>query len=228
MDHNYGRIAENKAVNNSIYYCFNFINEKEQKRFVKKFKNQPHTNIQIMHTYRELLVGAYISANGIKVENERKIGTKTPDWSITDQSDNVIAIIEVINHHIDEKTNEPILEQFKAGKKAIAFFPNGNDPENKRLYLHIQDKANKYKDLVKGINVPYVVAVFMDFLTVIDDQETKECLMDGKEPLFRLYPDLSGVLHFEESNGSYKFTYIENPFALRKITIPSGWLLKSV
>jgi hypothetical protein len=91
------------------------------------------------------------------------------------------------------------------------------------LYSNIQDKASKYKDLVAKIKVPYVVAVFIDFLTAIDVQETTDCLLRGDESLFKLYPDLSGVMHFEEKQGTYCFYYIENPFALRRIDIPSGY-----
>lgn len=227
MDRKFGLIAENIRLNEAIYDCFAFLNEIEQKRFVKKFREQPHSEIQIMHTFHELLVGAYLCMNGFVVENDHEICNKTPDWSILDSSNDVVAIVEIINHHIDNKTNDYILEQLKAGKKVVAYFPNGNDPRKNRLYQHIQDKASKYKDLVAQINVPYVVAVFIDFISVIDVQETKEILMSGDESLFRLYPYLSGVLQFEEANcGSYGFSFIENPYALHRISIPSGYLLK--
>jgi hypothetical protein len=79
--------------------------------------------------------------------------------------------------------------------------------------------------LVSELQLPYVVAVFIDFLAVIEVQEVKDCLMNGDEPLFKSYPDLSGVLYFEESNrGSYYFEFIENSYALRKMDIPSGYL----
>jgi hypothetical protein len=228
MDMKYGFIAESLRINEAIYDCFSFLNEKEQKKFVKKFKEQPHSEIQIMHTFHELLLGTYLSKNGFVVENDHKLSNKTPDWSILDSSYDVVAIVEIVNHHIDNKTNDYILAQLKAGKKALGYFPNGNDPDHNHLYSHIQDKACKYKDLVAKINVPYVVAVFIDFIAVIDVQETKDCLMSGDEPLFKLYPDLSGVLHFEETNrGSYCFSFIENPYALRRIDIPSGYLMKN-
>jgi hypothetical protein len=80
---------------------------------------------------------------------------------------------------------------------------------------------------VTKINIPYIVAIFIDFLAIIDVQETKECLMGGENQLFMLYPDLSGVLQFDEVNGGLcYFTYLENPFAVRKIDIPSGYLMK--
>ncbi|MDK2980173.1 MAG: hypothetical protein PWQ55_520 [Chloroflexota bacterium] len=51
----YGEISTNKRINNTIYDCFNYLQESDQKKFVKKFHDQPKTNIQIMHTFRELI-----------------------------------------------------------------------------------------------------------------------------------------------------------------------------
>jgi hypothetical protein len=220
----YGQIAESKRINEAIYDCFDFLDEKEQKKFVKKFKDQPHYGIQVMHTFRELLLGAYLSASSLKVVYDRDIFGKTPDWSLLDESSKVIAIVEMVYHHLDRDTEDDLLAQREAGKIALGYFPHSNDPEFLRLYSHVQEKVGVYKNIVAGINVPYVVAVFMDFTAVIDVQETKDCLMSGDEPLFKSYPDLSGVLHFEENGGSYYFTFIENPYAIRKIDIPSGYL----
>ncbi len=228
MEAKYGQIAESPKINESIYDCFDLLNEEEQKKFIKRFKKIPHTKIQIMHTFRELLVGTYLIANGLKVEYEHNFDGDTPDWAILDDSSNITAIVEMVYHHLDRDTENGILAQRKAGKVALGYFPHSNDLDFIRLYTHVKDKASRYKDLVSGLQVPYVVAVFIDFTAVIDVQETKDCLMSGDKPLFKLYPDLSGVLHFEESNcGSYHFSFIENPYALRKIDIPSGYLIKS-
>lgn len=169
-----------------------------------------------------------MSSNGLVVENDRKICGKTPDWVILDTSSSITAVVEMVYHHIDRDTNNHILSQQKAGKAAITYHPNGNDPKHLRLYSQIQDKAGKYKELVAKLQVPYVVAIYIDFLAVISVQEVKDCLIGWDESLFKHYPDLSGVLYFEESNrGSYRFEFIENPYALRKIDIPTGYLVKS-
>jgi hypothetical protein len=228
MEAKYGQIAESTKINEAIYDCFDLLDEKEQKKFVKKFKDNPHDQIHVMHTFRELLLGAYLSANGLNVESERNICGKTPDWSILDSSSNVTAIVEAVTHHLDRKAEDELLEQKRAGKNVLSYWPNGNDPDHRRVYSHIKDKADKYKEIVSELKVPYVVSIFIDFLAVIDVQEVKDCLMSGDEPLFKLYPDLSGVLHFEESNrGSYYFELIENSYALRKIDIPTGYFMKS-
>ena len=129
MEAKYGQIAESIKINQAIYDCFAFLNEKEQKKFVKKLeRSSPHTKTQVMHTFCELLLGTYLSANGFIVENERKICRKTPDWSILNSSSNIIALVEMVYHHIDNKTNNYILAQRKAGKIAIGYWSNSNDP----------------------------------------------------------------------------------------------------
>lgn len=215
-------------MNNSIYECFRFLNEHEQRKFIKKFKDQPHTSIQIMHTFRELLLGAFLSKMGFIVESDKKIDNKTPDWALLNSSQDVIGIVEQITHHLDSKTNDGILSQINSIKSPYAYFPHGNDPHFERLYDKLQKKAAKYESLLQKRKIPCVVSVFMDFLTVVDVDETKTCLLSGDKSLFGCYPNLSGVLHFEEANnGNYAFSFIENPFALYKISIPNGNLMTS-
>ena len=54
----YGQIAGSKRVNYAIYRCFEHLCDKDQQRFVRKFREQPHDSDQIMHTFRELILGA--------------------------------------------------------------------------------------------------------------------------------------------------------------------------
>ena len=219
----YGEISANKRINKAIYDCFDYLQEKEQKKFVKKFHDQPHANIQIMHTFRELILGAYLSKSGFIVENDRNLCKKTPDWSICDLAGNVTCAIEMVYHHIDNKTNSEIVRQYKEGKKVFAYFPNVNDPDNYRLYSQIQIKASKYKYIINKLAIPYIVAIFIDFTLDIDISEMKTCLSTGNDPIFEHYKGLSGVLKFEEGNfEAYNFSYISNPNAEYKFSIPSG------
>jgi len=39
MEAKYGQIAEGTKINEAIYDCFDFLSEKEQKKFVKKLKD---------------------------------------------------------------------------------------------------------------------------------------------------------------------------------------------
>jgi hypothetical protein len=76
---------------------------------------------------------------------------------------------------------------------------------------------------VRDLGVPYIVAVFGEFRAAIDfEEEVCPCLFDEEFGLFRMYPDVSGVLYFEETSGRYLFRYAHNPNALRAFDLPSG------
>ncbi len=60
MAFKYGQIAESQAVNASVYVCFEELEESAQQKFVKMFRQQPHDQAQVMHTLRELILGAYL------------------------------------------------------------------------------------------------------------------------------------------------------------------------
>jgi hypothetical protein len=224
MDAKYGQIAESNNINLAISTCFNYLSEVDQKKFVTKFKDHHHKK-QVMDTFRELILGAYLSKNNYIVEYARKIGTQEPDWTIVDKSQNFVSIIEMVAHHIDDETNTDIEAQLNSGRIFASYRPDGNDPDHNHLYSRILKKATGYKDLITELDVPYVVAIYFDFKAVIDVQETIDCLTSGEESLFKHCPYLSGVLHFEEANsGKYGFWFIENQHAFHKINIPSGYL----
>jgi hypothetical protein len=56
----YGQVAESHAVNALIYICFEELEESAQQKFVKLFRQQPYDQAQVMHTLRELILGAYL------------------------------------------------------------------------------------------------------------------------------------------------------------------------
>ncbi len=80
----YGQIAGNTSINAMIYRCFEYICEEDQRKFVKKFREQPHDSDQIKHTFRELVLGAYLGSNSFRVKHDYVIDDQTPDWSILD------------------------------------------------------------------------------------------------------------------------------------------------
>ena len=67
-----------------IHNCFQYLDERDVKKFQREFKVQPHDKGQIMHTFRELILGAYLSKHGFQVRYDYKIDSKTPDWCILD------------------------------------------------------------------------------------------------------------------------------------------------
>src|SRR5258708_7586501 len=93
----YGTIAEGKTVNRAIYRCFELIPEEEARKFVKKFREQPHNGPQVNHSFRELILGAYLWKQGIKVSHDYMIEQETPDWCLI--QDKACGIVELVNFH---------------------------------------------------------------------------------------------------------------------------------
>jgi hypothetical protein len=218
----YGQIAGNTSINAMIYRCFEYICEEDQRKFVKKFQEQPHDSDQIMHTFRELVLGGYLSSKGFRVKHDYVIDDQTPDWSILDvEGQSITGIVELANFHIDKASENDIKEQ-KHARGIASYWRDQNKDNVARLYHSIWCKASVYKSLTEKLQVPYVVGVFGEFEAAIDFEEVCVCLFDEKAGLFGMYPELSGVLYFEENHGQYSFKHASNPDALQKIELPVG------
>ncbi len=214
----YGQIAGSKSINAAIYRCFECITEEDARKFIKKFHDQPHDDPQIMHTFRELILGAYLSSNGFKVRYDSEIDEETPDWCICDEVLVLKGIVELTNFHIDRATEKDIEQQARARGMWAGRLGTNDD----RLYNSIWSKAQKYKTLVEKRQVPYVIAVFGEFTAVVDMDELQRCLLRQEVGLFWQYPVITGVLFFEENGGQYLFSYIPNPMPRNAMNIPSG------
>ncbi len=217
----YGQIAGNKSINDCICRCFDYIHEADARMFVKKFSEQLHNNTQVMHTFRELILGAYLASNGFKVRYDNSVDSSTPDWCILDEASNINGIVELTNFHTDKETETEIQEAKQSKGVWVGWMP----PNDERLYQIIWGKARVYKALVEKYRVPYVIAVFSEFTAALDIDELHSCLFHDETGLFVLYPTTSGVLFFEERTGRYAFTYLQNPHAHRELHIQDGVFL---
>jgi len=174
------KIARNRSINAVIYRCFTYINREDKHRFVQKFQEQPHDQDQILHTFRELILGSFLGYNHFQVKNEYRIGNKTPDWSVLNDDLSVSCIIELVNFHIDKDTEEYINTELL--DRGSAFYRT--EKNEKRLYHSIQNKITTYNKIVESFNVPYVVAVFSDFKANLDTSEFRSCLFGDEFGLF--------------------------------------------
>lgn len=218
----YGQIAKKKRINATIYQCFEYLSEQEARKFVRKFKDQPDDKVQWWHTFRELILGAFLAKNGFHVQSDYRIDTKTPDWCVVDDSLRPRCIVELVSFHLDADTSEDMARQFQ--ERGI--WCNFEKPNTTRLYHAIWEKASVYKPLANTHDLPYVVAVFGDFVD-IKEEELDECLFAAETGLFEAYPEVSGLLFFEEKSlESYAFIYKPNPRAVRGMSLPSGGFQK--
>ena len=214
----YGQIAGNKSINETIYRCFECISANDLLKFVKKFRHQLSDNTQVMHTFRELVLGAYLASKGFDVKYENGVDGKTPDWCLVDTSLTPTAIVEVINFHVDRETEGNIESQLQRTNRWVGW----QQPNDARLYQRIRDKASGYKHLVERYSIPYIVALYGEFTAAVNSDELNACLYDGVYGLFGQYANLSGLLYFEEKSGRYHFTYMPNPDSCDPLDIPNG------
>jgi hypothetical protein len=76
----FGQISPAPRMNATIYRCFELIGDEDARKFVKKFAEQPHDGPQVMHTFRELVVGAHMVTQGLPARYDDKVDGKKPDW----------------------------------------------------------------------------------------------------------------------------------------------------
>lgn len=222
MTMKYGQIAVSNSINVMIYHCFEYICEEDQRKFVKKFKEQPHDSDQIMHSLRELVLGAYLGSKGFNVRYDYVIDNQTPDWSILDtEGESITAIVELTNFHIDKATEDEIEEQARVSNIA-SYRRDGNKNNVNRLYQALWKKAWTYKSLIEKLHISYVVVVFGELEAILEFDEFCSCLIDKMTGIFGMYPELSGGLYFVQNHEQYSFNYISNPNALQIMELPIG------
>ena len=227
----YGQLAVNKNVNESIYRWFEIISSEDKRKFVTKFREQAGNDPLFTHTYRELVLGAYLGTSGFRIGYERGIDKKTPDWCILDNEANPTGVVELTNFHSDMTTEDEMETAFKARGIWMDWTESHRDDNAKRLYHVIWQKAGSYKEVVKRHDLGLVIGVFGIFSTNLDRQLLEECLL-GDEGLFSSYPELSGALLFSERGNlivndkflDYKFEFLGNPKPSRELKIPDGCL----
>jgi len=217
----YGKISGNSSINQCIYQCFKYICKEDQIKFLKKFRKNPHDSDEIMHIFRELILGAYLGSNNFKIRYEFNINGQTPDWSAVNKSNKCECIIELVNFHIDKKTERQV--QANREKSRMFFFWRDQNKDNlDRLHQSILHKIQKYRKLANELKIPYIISLYIDFMISIDLDEVKECIFEKGIDLFKNYPEVSGLLYFRESNGKYIFNYLQNQHALNEVEITDG------
>jgi hypothetical protein len=208
----YGILAGNQQINACIYKCLEVFCDEDARKFVKKFRND--SPIQSTHTFRELLVGAYLMNLGLNAKYEKNIQGKTPDWSVWTIEWDLVAIIEQMTFNQSRELKDEITTTLKSGQIWTGWIP----PNVDRLFQKLQEKSEKYEPIAASLRIPYIVAIFSDFMSSIDQEELQEVLFkvhDGG--IFRRFKELAGILFFEESAANYEFTYLQNPFAPQAI-----------
>lgn len=230
----HGQISENKSINEAIYECFQHLENADVERFVSEFRSQPHDEHQVLHTFRELVLGSYLARNGFRVRAYQKYGGREPDWSILGQGGELLALIDIVNFHAGQKTETYVHKTLAEGKVAA---PEIDEEANSlRFYQSVKKKCTVYHDLIESRNIPYVIGFFPQFEIVVDRFQIMENLYSGDSGLFRSgddggYPNVSGLVNYPDLTlpdspnsvaHAYRFEYFPNPYARRPFAFPSG------
>ena len=176
----YGQIAGNASINTAIYRCFAYLSERDAQSFVRRFRDQKDNNSQVMHTFRELILGGYLGQSGYHPTCTLTFGTQTPDWALWANSDEVSAIVELVNFHPAKSVEDSIMEHRDAGQVWVGRV----GPHGDRLQDRLEEKAAVYKSLVTTLNVPYVVAVFSEFIAALEMEDVLPHLLEPVTGLF--------------------------------------------
>ena len=191
----YGILSPNRSINAAIYSCLSCVRQSDAEVVVRKLKSQAEDHIQVMHTFRELLVGAYLADSGRRVAYEASHAGARPDWTLCDETGDVSAIVEITNFHTPRTVESEIVATLERG----AIYCDWSPDPTERLYQSIQKKIDRYHSLVMSLSCPYIVAVYTDFRAAIEPEEVYDVLHTAYGGgIFSYSESISGVLWFEE------------------------------
>ena len=204
----YGVLAGNSSINSRIYEMFESIDPRDIPAFVKKFRNE--SDDQRFHTFRELILGAELCRKGLKLRYEKKIGDRTPDWTILTQDGEVNEILDVATLHQRRVKDLGIGQTVANGHIWTGWVTVPAD----HIYSKIQSKADSYSDLAAQGSMPYTVCLFGEFTACVDPAQIEHVLYTHHGGIFQDRPELSGVLYFHERSGVYHYTHFPNHSSL--------------
>lgn len=214
MTYQIAPLAGNSRVNERIHELLPLLVEQDQRKFVKKFKAESAE--QAGHTFRELVLGAFLLKQGFAARHEVLLDGKTPDWVIYSTSGHLVAVVDQITFHQARALDDEINSALRAGETWEGWLPD-NTP---RLYQKLHAKAQAYQALSKVYSAAYIVAMFADFNASVDSDEFNDALYRAYDGgVFAHNSNLTGVIYFTEAGGQYPFKYFSNPHSHHSLQI---------
>jgi hypothetical protein len=116
------------------------------KKSAEKHRDE-NTDAGARHIFREFIPASFLNQNGFAFEYEKPISRKTPDW-------------------LDD-SSKLMLESYTYERGGTSSFFD-------RVKDSVNEKCNKYKDIVDENSLRFVVAIYFDFLTFITLDECRE------------------------------------------------------
>ncbi len=199
--------------NTHLWSLLKCLHPDDRASFVRKLTTQSLR--ERFHTYRELLLGAQIRKGGADFRYEQKIDGQTPDWSLLN-SGKTVEIIDVVTLHQRHDKEIEITASLRATESWNGWI--AVPPEH--IYRKLNDKAGQYSELARRLQVPYVLAIYGEWLASIAPEEVEHVLYKLYDGLFATAPEVPGVIYFHQKNFRFEFVYFTNPAPLQT---PAVW-----
>ncbi len=210
-------LARNPRINRRIHELLPLLAKVDQQKFLKKFKTEAPG--QAAHSFRELILGAFLLNNGFNARHEVLIHGKTPDWVLYTDSGAVAAVVDQVTLHQMRSLDDEMNSALRTGQPWAGWLPDNVD----RIYQKVQEKAQRYESLARSASIPFVVAMFGDIKASIEVDELEDALRTVHGGgVFTLLNFLSGLIYFDEQHGTYKFRYFENQHSVCPLAVSGG------
>jgi hypothetical protein len=203
-----------------------YLNDLDARTFLKKCRQQSGDERQLAHTKMELIAGVFATMMGFTPQYEPKMEGQTPDWLFLCPEAKPHFFGDVVNFHINEAIEKKMEEDLQNH-----LYWRGDLPGSEvRLNPSLTGKASKYKELADCVDLPFVVFVYPWFEAFVHPKEVEYCLRDWGYGLFKDYPQLSGIYHFDDArpvgrgwvDPAYHFRFYANPTASRPLDLADG------
>jgi hypothetical protein len=164
----------NSAIDIAIKEMLPYFSSESQRRMQKAIlaakkaaekQCDENTDAGARHIFREFIPASIMNKNGFALEYEKPVGGKKPDW-------------------LDD-TAKMMLESY-------TYERGGSSPFLIRVAAAINDKCNKYKNIIEANSLRFVVVVYLDFLTGESLDERREdanmftTIFDANNPLWAI------------------------------------------
>jgi hypothetical protein len=204
-----------------------YLNDCVERAFLKKCQNQSRDTRLLAHTRIELIPGVFGAMMGYTPRYEPKMDGQTPDWLFLNMEGKPHFFGEVVNFHMNDVIEKRMEKALQIDDCWCGELPGSEE----RLYAVLKDtKITNYRGLADTVDLPFVLFVYGWFEAFLHPIEIGFCLRDRKCGLFKDYPQLSGLYHFEDAaplggeivHPGYHFRFYASPNASRPLMLPDG------
>ena len=212
---NLPRLDPDDDGNEHLHALLRRVHPDDVQAFVEKLTNQPIRDR--FHTYRELLIGVHFRDQGFDVRYERRVGHRTPDWCLADKDNTPVEIVDVLTLHQRYEKDVEISKAIGTSGLWTGWITVPLD----HIYRKLNDKAGQYSKLANELSMPFVLAVYGEFIASIAPEEMEHILFVQHGGWFISNAEVSGLIYCRDKNFQFEYTYYVNPHAAHQSSLLS-------